>query len=136
MLGPAAPSPTSSQYNPNLKPVVFNEFAAINTIDPIVGALAEDHLPGSSVGPLVAAGLRVQFERLRDADRFWYERDTDFTPADVELLHNTRLSDIIMRNTDLTNLQGNVFFVPQPLTSVMVLGILGTLACTRTGKKS
>ena len=49
-------------------------------------ALAEDHLPGSSVGPLVAAGLHVQFERLRDRDGFWYERDSDFTAAELDLL--------------------------------------------------
>jgi peroxidase len=72
----------------------------INTIDPLIGALAEDHLPGASVGPLVAAGLRTQFEHLRDGDRFWYERDPDFTPADLDILRNTRLADIIMRNTE------------------------------------
>jgi hypothetical protein len=54
-----------------LQQALASLYPNINTIDPIVGALAEDHLPGASVGPLVAAGLRVQFERLRDADRFW-----------------------------------------------------------------
>ena len=89
------------------------------------------HLAGASVGPLVAAGFRVQFERLRDADRFWYERDPDFTPAEIDLLRTTRLSDVIMRNTDLTNLQRNVFFVPEPSTSVILFGLLATLACAR-----
>ncbi|MCH8193697.1 MAG: hypothetical protein IIA65_06740, partial [Planctomycetes bacterium] len=34
-----------------------------------VGGLAEDHLPGASVGPLVAAGIIEQFTALRDGDR-------------------------------------------------------------------
>jgi hypothetical protein len=87
----------------------------INTIDPLVGALAEDHLPGGSVGPLVAAAYRVQFDRLRDGDRFWYDRDPDFTAGDVAELQHLHLSDILLRNTGVANLQSNVFFaVPEP----------------------
>ena len=121
--------------DPALRQALASLYPNVNAIDPLVGALAEDHLPGSSVGPLVAAGLRVQFERLRDADRFWYERDAGFTGTELELLRDTRLSDIIMRNTDLTNLQRNVFFVPEPSTSVVLFGLLATLACARTGAK-
>src|SRR5207237_5654941 len=100
----------------SLRSALASLYSNVNAIDPIVGALAEDHLPGTSVGPLVAAGLDFQFERLRDADRFWYEWDTDFTPAEIDALRNTRLSDIILRNTDITNLQTDVFFssVPEP----------------------
>jgi peroxidase len=92
----------------------------INTIDPLVGVLAEDHLPGASVGPLAAAAFRIQFERLRDGDRFWYERDPDFTPSELATLRQTRLGDIILRNTHVTNLQSNVFFtVPEPTSSLV-----------------
>jgi hypothetical protein len=48
------------------------------------------------------------------------------------MLRNTRLSDVIMRNTDLTNLQRNVFFVPEPSAPVFLLGLFAPLACTRT----
>ena len=119
--------------DPSLRQALASLYPDVNAIDPLVGALFEDHLPGAGVGPLVAAGLRVQFERLRDADRFWYERDPDFTQAELDLLRNTRLSDIIMRNTDLTNLPPNVFFVvPEPSTSFVLLGLLASLACART----
>jgi hypothetical protein len=40
-----------------------------------------------------------------------------------------------MRNTDLTNLQPNVFFVPEPSMSVILFGLLATLACARTKKQ-
>ena len=121
--------------DPALRQALASLYPNINTIDPLVGALAEDHLPGASVGPLVAAGLRFQFERLRDADRFWYEWDPEFTPFELDLLRNTRLSDIIMRNTDLTNLQPNVFFVPEPSASALLFGLLATLACARTKRE-
>jgi hypothetical protein len=120
----------------SLRQALASMYSNVNSIDPLVGALAEDHLPGSSVGPLVAAGLRVQFERLRDGDRLWYESDPDFTPAELDLLRNTRLSDILMRNTGLTNLQANVFFVPEPSMPVVLLGLLATLACARPKRET
>ena len=49
--------------------------ATVDNIDAFVGALAEDHLPGSSVGPLIHAIVGNQFERLRDGDRFFYTND-------------------------------------------------------------
>jgi hypothetical protein len=118
----------------SLRQALASVYSNVNTIDPLVGALAEDHLPGASVGPLVAAGLRVQFERLRDADRFWYERDPDFTPAELELLRDTRLSDVIMRNTGLTSLPSNVFFAQEPSTFV-VLVLLTSLARVRPKRR-
>jgi hypothetical protein len=102
-----------------------NVYANVDSIDPFVGALAEEHLPGASVGPLVAAGFRAQFDRLRDADRFWYENDPEFDAQDVSLLRETRLSDIIRRNTGVTNIPDNVFFVvPEPNTATIFVGVL------------
>jgi peroxidase len=98
-----------------LQTALAEVYPDVDTIDPFVGALTEDHLPGASVGPLVAAGFRTQFERLRDGDRFWYERDPDFTESEVDVLRSTRLSDIIRRNTGIIDLPNNVFFtVPEP----------------------
>jgi hypothetical protein len=103
----------------------------INTIDPLVGALAEDHLPGASVGPLVAAGVRLQFERLRDGDRFWYDNDTGFTAAEIAGLHELHLSDIIRWNSGITNLQSDVFFVVPEPDALALCGTLLTLIGAR-----
>jgi hypothetical protein len=43
-------------------------------IDPWVGGLAEDRAPGSSVGPLFRRVTADRLERVRDGDRFWYQR--------------------------------------------------------------
>jgi Ca2+-binding RTX toxin-like protein len=48
-----------------------------------------------------------QFQRLRDGDRFWYQ--VDLTGAELVDLENTTLADIIRRNSQITNLQDNVF---------------------------
>lgn len=82
-------------------------YGSVDNIDLWVGGLAENHAPGASVGPLFKAIVADQFERLRDGDRFWYERT--LTGNDLKSVKATRLSDVIARNSGIDNLQGNVF---------------------------
>ncbi len=83
-------------------------YGSVDNVDLWVGALAEKHLPGSSVGPTLKAIIADQFTRLRDGDRLWYQNN--FSGALLKQIDNTTLTDIIRRNTSLTNLQANVFF--------------------------
>lgn len=70
----------------------------IDRLDPWVGALCEDHLPGASVGPTLHKILTDQFTRLRDGDRFFYKNDPDLADR-VDEIASTTLTDIIRRNT-------------------------------------
>lgn len=83
----------------------------INSIDPWVGGLAEDHVPGANMGPFMGTVLKQQFERLRGGDRFWYENDPELTAAVKEEISQTTLSEVILRNTSITQLASNVFNV-------------------------
>lgn len=83
----------------------------VNKIDAWVGALAEDHVRGASVGPLLQRALVDQFERIRDGDRFWYERS--LKGEELARVKQTKLSDVILRNTSLTNVPENVFLLPR-----------------------
>lgn len=80
----------------------------INNIDLWVGALAEKHVPGGSVGPTIRAIMVDQFQRLRDGDPLWYQRN--FSGAELRDIDNTTLTDVLRRNTTNSNLQGNSFF--------------------------
>ena len=82
-------------------------YGSVDNIDLWVGGLAEDHVAGTSVGPLFRTVLADQFTRLRDGDRFWYA--ANLTDRQVDVLNHTQLSDVIRRNTGLDNLQRNVF---------------------------
>ena len=84
------------------------EYGSVDNIDLWVGGLAENHVPGASVGSLFSKIITDQFARLRDGDRFWYEHV--FSGRELVALRRTTLADVIERNTDLTNLQNNVFF--------------------------
>jgi hypothetical protein len=94
--------------DPTLAAKLQNLYGSVNNIDLWVGGLAENHIPGGSMGPLFTAIIADQFQRLRDGDRFWYEG----TMAGQQLsqIRNTTLADIIQRNTGVTGLQNNVFF--------------------------
>ena len=71
----------------------------MDRIDPWIGGLAEEPIRGAMVGELFFTILRIQFERLRDGDPFWYQRTLD--PATRNAVEQTRLSDIIRRNTTI-----------------------------------
>lgn len=86
-------------------------YGDVDHIDPWIGGLAEDHVEGGNVGEFFLAVLKDQFERLRDGDRFWYEIDNGLTSERKAEIANTRLADIIRRNTRISDIQDNVFIV-------------------------
>jgi hypothetical protein len=95
--------------DPDLQNALAAEYGSVDNIDLWVGALAEDHLPGSSLGALETAIFRDQFTRLRDGDRLYFENDPSFSRFDVAFLKQTTLAEIIRRNTGVTRLQADVF---------------------------
>jgi hypothetical protein len=103
----------------------------INEVDAIVGALAETHLPGSSLGPLATAVIANQFERSRDGDRFFYTGNYNglytngvLNPdiAAIVDLNTLKLADVIRMNTGLATLSGNAFFAPALLPTSPIAG--------------
>jgi len=80
----------------------------VDNIDLWVGALAERHLSGASVGITLRTVIGNQFTRLRDGDPLYFERS--FFGSTLRDLQNTSLADIMRRDTTNTNLQNNVLF--------------------------
>jgi hypothetical protein len=116
--------------DPALQTELESVYSMVDNIDPWIGMMAEDHLPGASVGETLAAVLLDQFERLRDGDRYFYLNDGELSQALIAEIEATRLSDILLRNTDIQQLQGNVFLVPAP-SALALLGVGGLLAFRR-----
>ena len=95
--------------DPALQAKLASTYGSVDNIDLWIGGLAEDHLPDSSMGETFTAILVDQFVRLRAGDRFWYQYS--LPNRLVQQIENTTLADIIRRNTDITKLQENVFFL-------------------------
>lgn len=86
-------------------------------IDPYIGMLAEDHLPDSALGETMDAVIRDQFLRLRDGDPLYYENDAELEGVEQNL-SDTRLSHVILRNTEIQSIQCNVFFAETDLNNM------------------
>lgn len=104
-------------------------YGMIENLDSWVAMIAEDHLPGSSLGPLAQAILHSQFSRLRDGDRFFFTGDPDLQSGLVRAVvdfDSLTLSQIIRFNSGISSLQSNVFLiVPEP-ASVCTMFALAT----------
>lgn len=96
--------------DPEIQSRLSSAYNNIDDIDLWIGGLAEDPIANSHLGELLSFIIKMQFRTLRDGDRFWYE----LTLNDKELteIQNTKLSDIIRRNTNIGNeIPDDVFHV-------------------------
>lgn len=99
--------------NPDVVAALMSVYDSVDEIDVWVGMLAEDHVSGSSVGELMQVVLVDQFTRLRDGDRFWYQNLLGGQA--LKRVEQTTLADVIERNSNVENLQSNVFYDPSVL---------------------
>lgn len=74
----------------------------INNIDAWVGMISEEHAPGKSVGPTIAAILLEQFTRLRDGDYYYYENDPFIYSGEVDEINNNTFEDVLEANTGMS----------------------------------
>ncbi|XP_043196790.1 peroxidasin homolog isoform X2 [Amphibalanus amphitrite] len=85
-----------------------------DNVDLWMGGMLEDHVTGSKMGPTFLCIIADQFRRLRDGDRFWYEADGVFTPAQLAQIRQTNLARILCDNGDaLRQTTRDVFRVPE-----------------------
>lgn len=102
--------------NTTVQTQLANLYDSVDCIDPWIGVIIEDHLPGAAVGELLCTILKDQFTRLRDGDRFWFENDRALDDATKQMIRDTTLADVIIRNTSLTSadVPADVFHLTPP----------------------
>ncbi|XP_063411527.1 chorion peroxidase-like [Mytilus trossulus] len=88
----------------------------IDDIDLFVGGLLEKEM-GFNVGPTFQCLLGFQYERMKQGDRFWYERPNQvfsFTEKQLRSIkENARVSKIFCRNLGIEKIQENMFLLHQ-----------------------
>ncbi|MEO1135660.1 MAG: peroxidase family protein [Pseudomonadota bacterium] len=99
--------------DPARQDALYKAYGSVDDIDLWVGGLSEDPVAadGSQLGPLFRKIVAEEFQGLRDHDRFWYKRD--LSTAELRLVKDVRLSDIIHANTNVRRgeIPRNVFYV-------------------------
>ncbi|XP_077498217.1 peroxidasin isoform X2 [Amblyomma americanum] len=101
---------TSAQLREKLKRL----YKTPDNIDIWVGAISEEPLPGSKVGPTLTCLLSLQFARLRDGDRLWYLNEGTFTTEQREELKRSSLARVLCENgDDITHVTRDVFTLPE-----------------------
>lgn len=122
---PAVTSFSQITSNVQVQKELQAAYGNVNNIDAIEGGMAEDPVAGSDVGPLFQAIMVNQFARLRDGDRFFYLNET-FSPAEQALLQQgNTLTKVIEANTNITNLQSNVFLFQASIGGNVSIGMGG-----------
>ncbi|VDO42976.1 unnamed protein product [Onchocerca flexuosa] len=75
-------------------------------IDLFAGGIAEERLDEALVGPTFSCIIAEQFRRIRDGDRFWYEKEDVFNEAQRKEIKKASLARIICDNADnITTIQ-------------------------------
>uniref|UniRef100_A0A672S911 NAD(P)H oxidase (H2O2-forming) n=1 Tax=Sinocyclocheilus grahami TaxID=75366 RepID=A0A672S911_SINGR len=119
------------EINPKLNNTQVLELAELyendtSRLDLFVGGLLESQ---EGPGPVFSSIILDQFERIRNADRFWFENKQNglFTEEEIQAIRNTTFHDVLLDVTSAEegDIQRNVFFwvngdpcpQPQPITS-------------------
>jgi len=89
-----------------LKDVYDND---ISKLDSIVGGLLEAKDGDSQLGETFTILNVIQFENLRDGDRYFYLERFKDNPELIEQIESASLSDIIARNTDIEYVYHDAF---------------------------
>lgn len=125
----AATSFADITSNLSIQNALASVYSSVDEIDLWVGGLAEDHFHEGLVGELFNTIIARQFSNLRDGDRFFYLNDLELLALAPDI-GNTKLSDIIRRNSSISQIQDNAFIVarsvPEP-SGVLPLLFLGAL---------
>ncbi|VDK64416.1 unnamed protein product [Gongylonema pulchrum] len=83
-------------------------------VDLYVGSMVEDPVVGGLVGTTLACLIGDQFKRLRDGDRFYFERPGVFTRAQLAELKKVTMARVICNNGDhFEVIPQDAFLLPQ-----------------------
>ncbi|XP_052245644.1 peroxidase-like [Dreissena polymorpha] len=102
-------------HDPKVADRLSRVYRCPGDIDLFTGYLTERRTRGGLLGPLGQCLMGMQFKRLRDGDRFFFERNdplVGFTREQLANIKQIRMSNIMCENNENTVIQPRVFFRP------------------------
>ncbi|ERE68009.1 myeloperoxidase [Cricetulus griseus] len=97
--------------NMGLAQKLMAQYGTPNNIDIWMGGVSEPLEPNGRVGQLLACLIGTQFRKLRDGDRFWWEKPGVFSAQQRRALASISLPRIICDNTGITTVSKNNIFM-------------------------
>ncbi|XP_061527525.1 eosinophil peroxidase-like [Phycodurus eques] len=95
--------------NTDLAKKFLDLYGTPENIDVWMGGIAEPLVKGGRVGELFACLIGIQFKKIREGDRFWWENEGVFTKSQRASLMRTSVSRIICDNTGITEIPDKPF---------------------------
>jgi len=93
--------------------IIFS-FRNAEDVDLLVGALLEEPVVGALFGPTISCLLTLQFEQLKQTDRFWYENEippSSFTLDQLKSIRQTSLSGLLCGSHQVSTAQSKAFIL-------------------------
>lgn len=94
--------------DPTTAAALTQVYGIVDNVELWVGGLAETPVNGGILGQTMATIVGIQLENLRDGDPLWWQNQP-FTGPLRDAISHTRLSDLIVQNTDTDVMQANAF---------------------------
>lgn len=101
----------------NSRRILQSIYQNAEDVDLLAGALLETPALGTIFGPTLSCLLSIQFDTLRNSDRFWYENDIPPSSLNLEQLKAIRrvtLSGLLCTASGLKRSQPKAFFKEDP----------------------
>ena len=94
--------------DPVLQANLQSVYGTVGAVDLFIGGLAEAHAPGAAVGRTFQAVIGLQFQALRQGDRFFW-LNQKFDPQTAAMISRTTLATLMARDAATPHLQANLF---------------------------
>ncbi|KAK0395007.1 hypothetical protein QR680_001059 [Steinernema hermaphroditum] len=97
-----------------IRAALARNYQSPDNVDLYVGAMVEDPVIGGLVGQTLACIIGDQFKRSRDGDRFYFENQGIFTPAQLDEIKKTSMARVLCNSGDHFELVSqDAFILPQ-----------------------
>ncbi|XP_052246437.1 peroxidase-like protein [Dreissena polymorpha] len=103
--------------DPEVAKLLQSVYSCPDDIDLFTAIITENRSNGTLVGPLGQKIISDMFKRLRDGDRFFFERDDPvvrFTKEQLAEIKKITLSSLICETTSTSTMQDNAFLFGVP----------------------
>lgn len=96
--------------DPSMITMLKEVYGSVKNIDLYIGGILEKYSDDALVGETFLHIIVDQFKRLRDGDRFWYEKEGVFTKDQLSQIKLVTLDTVICENSDnIKNITKDVF---------------------------